>query len=73
MEEPVAYNGLVYVARLRVGDVEGVIGTVYVRLRGKVTMKRKNIVHQSILKLLHILLLALAAHEFLPCLEQILD
>src|SRR3989338_4867688 len=36
-------------------------------------MERKNVVHQVVLELLHVFLLAFAAHKFFPCAEQILD
>src|SRR3989344_2177661 len=36
-------------------------------------MQRQNILHQAVLELLHVSLLALASNKFTPCAKQILD
>lgn len=58
---------------LRVGNVECVVRAVRVRTRGKITVQCKHVVHQLVLKLLHILFLSLSPHKFLPRFEQVFD
>lgn len=73
MEKPVAHRGFVYVARLRIGNLESVIEAMLVCSSGKILMQLNNVVHKRMLKFLHVLFLALAGKEFSPGREQILD
>ncbi|HEY4521312.1 MAG TPA: four helix bundle protein [Candidatus Paceibacterota bacterium] len=73
VDETVAHGRLVDVTRLRVADLERVVRAVTIFARKKIVMERKNVVHQVVLELLHVFLLAFASHEFLPCAEQIFN
>src|SRR3989344_8028497 len=58
---------------LGVADFKSVIRSMPICFFFEFAMEYKDVVHQSVLKFLHILLLAFAAHKFFPCAEQILD
>ena len=73
MQEPVAYGRLVDVARLGIGDLEGVITAVAIRFLFQVVMKIEDIVHQRVLEFLHVVLLALTCRKLLPCGEQVFE
>lgn len=73
VQKPVAHARLVYIARLRVGDFEMLVAAMRVRASRKVAMKREDIVHQSVLKLLHIFLLPFSAYELFPRGKQIFN
>src|SRR3989344_1628431 len=66
-----AHRRLVDVARFGVGDVEGVIWTMGICFLFQFAVKRENVVHQAMLKLLHVALIALTAQKFLPCAKQV--
>ncbi len=59
VQKSVSYRSLVNVSRLRVGDVESMIGTVGVGFILQVLVQRENVVHEVKLKLLDIFLLPL--------------
>jgi len=73
VHQPIAHGRLVYIARFRVGNLKGVVGAVLVRSRSKLAMQIKDVVHQAMLKFLHVALLPLASHELFPCCEEIFD
>ena len=73
MEQAVAYACLVDVAGLGVADAEVFVAAMFVRSRREVAMECKDIVHQTMLELLHVFLLAFASHELTPRGEEILD
>ena len=72
MQKPVADTRFVDVARLRIGDLERLIAAMAVGMIDKVGMERKEVVHQTKLKFLDILLLPLSRSKFFPCLQEIL-
>jgi hypothetical protein len=72
MEESVAYGRLMNTAWLGIRDAECFIRTVCVCFVFQVTVECKNVIHQTILKSLHISLLPLSTHKLTPCTEEIL-
>jgi len=73
MQEPIADRSLVDVARLRVVDFECFVCAVAVRFGFEIVVERKDVVHQAMLKILHVFLLALPTDKLAPRGEQILD
>ena len=71
MKQTIVYGGFVDVAELWIADLEGVVAAVLVCTSHKIVMEGKDVVHQSILKFLHVFLLALAAQEFFPGGEEV--
>ena len=69
MHQPVAYSGLMNIARLWVANLEPVVRTMSVAPAFQIVMQEMNIIHQTQLKYLHIDPLALTFDEFLPCLK----
>ncbi len=50
-----------YVARLRLGNLEGVVFAMPIYAVSEVSMERKNVIHQPVLEFLHVFLLSFAA------------
>lgn len=73
MQEPVAHACLVDVARLRVAYLEVVISAMRIGACRKLAMQAEDVVHQAMLELLHVFLVALPMDKFFPSGEQILD
>ena len=71
MQKSVAHGRFVNVARFRVGDVESVVAAMCVRFVFQVAVEREDVVHEPMLELLHVALIALTAQKFLPCGEQV--
>ena len=71
VKQPVAHARLMDVAGLGVGYLERFVYAVAVRPIFQVAMERKNIIHQLVLKLLHIFFLPLASDELPPRSKQI--
>ena len=78
MEESVADTRLVNVAGLGVADAKVLVSAVPVAKYGhavsifQIIVKGENVVHQTILKFLHVLFLPLSAHKLFPRLKEIL-
>ena len=72
VEQAVAHACFVDVAGFWVTDAEVTVATVYIGFVLQLPVKQKNIVHEPVLELLHILFFALTTHELLPGGEQIL-
>jgi hypothetical protein len=71
MQQAVAHACFVYVAGLGVADTKVFVPAVLVCALFQVALEREDVVHECVLEFLHVLLLALAAHEFTPCGEQV--
>ena len=71
MQKSVAHGRFVNVARFRVGDVESVVAAMCVRFVFQVAVEREDVVHEPMLELLHVALIALTAQKFLPCAKQV--
>ncbi|MES2006519.1 MAG: four helix bundle protein [Patescibacteria group bacterium] len=61
------------VAGLWITDLEMVVAAMHIFLFFKILTKHQDIIHQSILKLLHVLFLFLSSQKFFPSEKQILD
>ena len=61
MQKSIAHACLVYIARLRVGNLEGMVFAMPIYAISEISMERKNVIHQPILEFLHVFLLSLAA------------
>jgi len=73
VDESIAHGGFVDIAGLGIAYLERLIWPVPIYSLFQFVMERKNVVHQRVLKFLHIGLLALPTDELPPCAEQILD
>jgi hypothetical protein len=73
MEQAVAHARLVDITRFGIADFEVTIRRVPICFALQCKVQSKNIIHQTILKLLYISLPALASHKLLPGEKQIFN
>jgi len=73
MQKAVAHARFVYAARLRVRNAERLVRRMSVGLTPQIALKRKDILREPKLKLLHILAITLATHELGPRLKKIFE
>ena len=72
VHEAVTHGSFMNIARLRIGNLEGLVWAMPVRLCFQVPMKCENVAHERMLELLHVTFASLAPHELFPSREQIL-
>ena len=73
VQQSVPHASLMNIPRLRVGNLEGGITTMAVRMVYKVAIECKNMIHEVERELLNVRLVALAVQEFPPCYKQTFD
>lgn len=66
VHEPIAHGGLMYIAALRVGNYEMAVTAMPVRAAPQVGMERKNSIHKTQRKILHVGLGFFTACKFPP-------
>lgn len=66
VEQTVTYRCLVNVARFWISNIEGVIAAVYVILLFKFRVKKRDIVGESVLKYLYVMLISFSPQKLSP-------